>query len=659
MDSLPHFSQAGTLWVGKSELIKVVLDKPTRSPAQRKIEGSILSLIEHGGPNGILSTNTYSPGSVKTRAKVDNAGRVYVNLYLATGPAGLTPDVCASKLQHLTTPAYPVALDPYSPIVPVWLSLSQISEVAGWAGIKQIRLVTNPFKNEGPILSEGVPRLKSDFVSSIWPLATGEGVKVGVMSNDCGSSENMISSRQANHELPMNLEILRDNLDVGVVPATRTHEGLAMMEIVHDVAPRASLAFTTAGATVTEFCRNMRELATPPHNCKVIVDDYTFFDEPFFEDGPISGVISDLTGNNVVCVTSAGNWGQDVCSFTYNPISLSLSLNGSLINVNAQNFYNGDAVNTIHLPPGATLSAVLQWDDPFYAPTHDYDIYVVDQQRNVILPETSTNDPFSGTAMEFIEYQNVSSSEMDVGIVVVGASASPNAQNLKLVARCSFRYNHLAYTQRAGSVLGHAASAYAITCGSIGAQTATYSEVDPLSSCGPVTPIFSRVSNPFVGASTSIPQTRHKPDLCSFDGISTSVPTFSIFYGTSASAPHVAGVAALLLSQFPATDPITIAGIFKRGSIDFGNSDTHELYGAGRLDAFRSLAMMTGLARASFSTERDSRTAHAGSIVSKIHIGSTGIIGKMYVGVTLQGHSGMGRCKIVLTSPAPASKRCS
>ena len=41
---------------------------------------------------------------------------------------------------------------------------------------------------------------------------------------------------------------------------------------------------------------------------------------------------------------------------------------------------------------------------------------------------------------------------------------------------------------------------------------------------------------------------REKPEICGYDGVSTPGGTFS---GTSASAPHVAGMAALLLDANP------------------------------------------------------------------------------------------------------------
>jgi len=47
---------------------------------------------------------------------------------------------------------------------------------------------------------------------------------------------------------------------------------------------------------------------------------------------------------------------------------------------------------------------------------------------------------------------------------------------------------------------------------------------------------------------------RIKPDICAPDGVTTSTYGYKLFYGTSASAAHVAGTAALLLSASPYYD---------------------------------------------------------------------------------------------------------
>ena len=60
-------------------------------------------------------------------------------------------------------------------------------------------------------------------------------------------------------------------------------EGRAMMQIVHDVAPGAKLAFHTAVEYRGRLCQ--RHPGAGQRRRKVIADDVTYFDEPFFQDG--------------------------------------------------------------------------------------------------------------------------------------------------------------------------------------------------------------------------------------------------------------------------------------------------------------------------------------------------------------------------------------
>src|SRR5262249_19527261 len=46
-------------------------------------------------------------------------------------------------------------------------------------------------------------------------------------------------------------------------------------------------------------------------------------------------------------------------------------------------------------------------------------------------------------------------------------------------------------------------------------------------------------------------QVRQKPDIAAADGVSTTVPGFETFFGTSAAAPHAAAIAGLIKSFKP------------------------------------------------------------------------------------------------------------
>ncbi|HXW28339.1 MAG TPA: hypothetical protein VEK55_03165, partial [Xanthobacteraceae bacterium] len=95
---------------------------------------------------------------------------------------------------------------------------------------------------------------------------TGAGIKVGVLSdsfNDLGGA----AADEADGALPpaSDIQILKD------LPSGGIDEGRAMMQIIHDIAPGASLAFYTAFESEQDFANGILALAAA--GCKVIVDD--------------------------------------------------------------------------------------------------------------------------------------------------------------------------------------------------------------------------------------------------------------------------------------------------------------------------------------------------------------------------------------------------
>ena len=87
-------------------------------------------------------------------------------------------------------------------------------------------------------------------------------------------------------------------------------EGRAMMQIVHDVAPGAKLAFHTAAVTEADFASGIQELATA--GAKVIADDVSYFDEPFFQDGlRRAGRRTRVNAAGVAYFSAAGNSGSN------------------------------------------------------------------------------------------------------------------------------------------------------------------------------------------------------------------------------------------------------------------------------------------------------------------------------------------------------------
>ena len=64
------------------------------------------------------------------------------------------------------------------------------------------------------------------------------------------------------------------------------------------------------------------------------------------------------------------------------------------------------------------------------------------------------------------------------------------------------------------------------------------------------------------------------------------------FCGTSMASPHVAGLAALLLSADPLLTPAQVRQLIRDGAIDFGSTGFDNTFGYGRIDAVGSLSLM-------------------------------------------------------------------
>ena len=75
---------------------------------------------------------------------------------------------------------------------------------------------------------------------------------------------------------------------------------------------------------------------------------------------------------------------------------------------------------------------------------------------------------------------------------------------------------------------------------------------------------------------------RVKPDISGPDGVANDV--FGSFFGTSTSAPHAAGAAALLLGANPLLDPAQLQSILQSKAIDAGAAGDDNQFGWGRLN---------------------------------------------------------------------------
>ena len=63
-------------------------------------------------------------------------------------------------------------------------------------------------------------------------------------------------------------------------------------------------------------------------------------------------------------------------------------------------------------------------------------------------------------------------------------------------------------------------------------------------------------------------QTLIKPDIAAADGVTTRTPGFNPFFGTSAAAPHAAGIAALIRSKNPSLTVSDVRNLMTSTALD-------------------------------------------------------------------------------------------
>jgi subtilisin family serine protease len=444
-------------------------------------------------------------------------------------------------------------LDPGHTVVQGLVEPADVPRLAALDVVRAIRPVEHGRLATGAVTSEGDTDSHADQVRALG--YDGTGITVAVISDGIDHA----ASAQATGDLPPAVTVPSDARCV----AGSGDEGTALLEIVHDLAPGAALMFAGGAASSLVFVNAVDCLVAA--GAKVIVDDLLFFDQPFFADGPVATAVRAAVQAGVSYHTAAGNEGQQhvMQDFRASPSS------------DFHDFLGGPVDNTddILVPPGVTLSCFLQWNDPFGGSANDYNLFILDAGMNVIAQSTTvqngTQDP-----VEVAAVKNTSGSAQVAGVAIARMSGA--VRRLELF--CLDGVNEQYVTP--GSIISQGALPEVVTVAAIDVSDPGLADVEPFSSQGPAQIFFPAAAS------------RPKPDIAGFDGVSITnaggfpaCPPNCAFFGTSAAAPHVAAVAALLLQKNPFVTPATIANALRNSAVDVGPVGFDNTSGAGRLDA--------------------------------------------------------------------------
>ena len=444
-----------------------------------------------------------------------------------------------------------------------------------------------------PVISQGDTAQRSNIARTKYKV-DGKGVKVGVLSdsyNNLGTANiGVLHGELPGPGNPFNyrkpVQVLED-LDSG-----GTDEGRAMIEIVHDVAPASELAFHTADNGQADFAQGIIKLADI--GCDVIADDVMYYAEPYFQDGIIAQAVDQVKKKGHTYFSAAGN--SSIRSYespyrpsTYAPLGAD---NGTAHNFSAPSD-PARYFQPIYIPPGGSIINSFQWDQSSFSASgvgceSDYDIYLLNSSLKVVAYSASDNLK-SGDPMEIFGYFNNTSNY--TFYLVILKYAGPDASRLKYVL-----YNNALFyltNPAIPGILSPALVGHAKADGAIATGAAFYLETPAYGVDTPVVEGFSSVGGTAnyydIRGNRIPPLVRHKPDIVAPDGGNTSffdpfgdgdikqdADTLPNFFGTSAAAPHAAGVAALMIDaqKLRTITPDQIKGILGKNAIDMDNPYT-------------------------------------------------------------------------------------
>ncbi len=411
--------------------------------------------------------------------------------------------------------------------------VSVLEEVAEKvSGVSYIRLPYKPLPLA--VTSEGVSLIDA----SVYTGAGYEGQTARVAIIDVGFIG--LAAAQANGDLPPTV-VTRDYTGGGIESGAVHGTGVA--EIVYDVAPQAQLHLINIGDEVD--LENAKDYCIS-EGVDIINHSVGWVNTNFTDGaGVICGITDNARANGILWVNAAGN-------------SAKMHYQGSFTDTDGDDwheFASGDETNDIQLTSWAYIYVFLTWNS-WPVTDQDYDLYLYDVSYNLLdwseNWQTGTQEP-----AEAIYYLAPPGTYK----IAVGKYSATGNQKLKVFTF----YQNLEYQTVAHSLMAPADATGVITAAAIDQANWTTGPQENFSSQGPTN------------------DGRIKPDISAPDGVSSFTYGTTGFFGTSASSPHVAGAAALVLSAMVGLTPDQLQSYLESWAVDMGDAGKDNVYGSGRL----------------------------------------------------------------------------
>jgi hypothetical protein len=472
---------------------------------------------------------------------------------------------------------------PDSYFIEGWIPIDQIPQLDSLnQGMMGVLPVYKPVRNKGSVNNQADFVQEANRVRTSVPSFDGTGVRIGVMSDSYDILKGATADI-ASGDLPASgVTVLQEG------PSNSSDEGRAMLQLIHDIAPGSSLAFSSVFVSETDFAQQIRNLADPTKgNAKVLVDDVIYFSEPFFQDGVVAQAVDDVvTNRGVAYFSAAGNSARQAyesTNFNDSPDALGFARTFHDFNPGA----GVDTRQSVTLKPGQKITLSFQWDDPFYTTNGvktDLDLYLVQASTNTVLARAIEDNIITQTPYEILSYTNSGSNTLQADLMIQRYSGAVPGRIKYVNFGDAGIFNE--YVTNSSTIFGHAAAVNAEAVGAVN----YFDQQNPASftSAGPTTILFN--AN---GTRKATPEVRLKPNIAAIQGTDNTFfgsdadgNGFPNFFGTSAAAPNAAAIAALVKQANPTFTPAQIYSRLESTATDIGSPGRDDLTGVGLINAY-------------------------------------------------------------------------
>ena len=447
--------------------------------------------------------------------------------------------------------------------IEAYVPLSLLGQVSERPGVIRVREIAppEPAQSAQQIAGHGPPV----HGSTAWNQAGfgGQGVKVGVIDTEFSFNDfrglmgtEFLSSVQA--RCYTDVGRFTSNLSNCGNALVGNNHGTLLAEAVMDIAPEASLYIATPWSlgdlqTATDWMVSQ--------GVSVIVHGVTYsFDGPGdgtspFSDSPLKTVDRAVAGG-IVWVNAAGNYYQSTWFGTY-----------SIVTSGSSRFlvFDGtDVFNDMTLEAWDWIRVQLRWEDSWQSASRDLDLIIWDRDTLDIVEDSF--DPQQGRVGQ-VPFESLSYLVPNDGRYAVMVSHYSGSAPGWIQLIVGGDVGSIEYYTGTGSIANPAESANPGMLAVGAAHWSNVRTIEPYSSRGPT------------------PDSRVKPDIVGADCGATALISLNQnqngFCGTSQSAPHIAGMAALVRQRFPTYTPVQVANYLKEHAEQRESPDPNNTWGHG------------------------------------------------------------------------------